>query len=346
MTQPQVAVPIVADHEIDDKPFFNGAGIFESAQGIYDGLSQGDWLDAGGNAFAFAFDLVGAITDPLQTVISAGVGWLIEYCRPLKEPLDWLAGNVDAIQNNSKTWANIRVRVNEAARQYAEALDQNMAMWQSRAGRAFQNEARTHIEAMQSLSLMAAVGEKGVAILAGVIALVRNTIRDIIADIIGAIISKAIQAATVILAPKALAEIALLIAKVTNKILNVLERLVRTVRRLLGLVEDGGTLMKQIREAYDSVRGTAVTQVLGSGISDGAGAGSKFGAAWGVVAGGTPVRSAAQSIGESVVAGLKGNLRQEAGKAAQNLKDRAQDAADEVRRQEALRQQQAAAGGG
>lgn len=344
MTQPQVAKPILATHKDEHEPFFNGAGIFESAQGIYDGLSKDDWWEAAGNGFAFAFDLVGAITDPLQTGISAVVGWLIEYCRPLQEPLDWLAGDIDAIQNNSKTWANIRVRVDEAAAQYAEALTVNTAMWRSPAGRAFQAEARTQIEAMQSLALMAAVGEKGVAILAGVIAAVRNTIRDIIADVIGAIVSKAIQAATVILAPKALAEIALLIARITNKILNVLERLIRTVRRLLGLVESGGTLMKQIGDAYDNVRSTAVSQVLGSALSEGAGVRSKFYTAFRVVAGDTPVRSIAESIGESAVSGLKGNLRQEAGKAAQRLQDQAREA--EKRRQEELYRQAAAANGG
>jgi hypothetical protein len=57
------------------------AGSFES----------GSWIDGTIGGFGVAMDALGVMTDPLGTLVSWGVAWLIEHLKPLSDALDWLA---------------------------------------------------------------------------------------------------------------------------------------------------------------------------------------------------------------------------------------------------------------
>ncbi len=349
MTGQQATVPLVAQHAQEPTKFFTGTGILESAQGVVDGYNDGEYAALAGNALAFGMSAVastlGTIMDPLQAVFSAGVGWLFEHVSYLKEPLDWLAGDPGAIQNNAQTWGNIRVRIDEAVQHYGEALQTNAELWQSRAATAYQAEARDHIETLQGLSRLATAGEKGCTVVAAMVAVVRSTIRDIIADVVGAAISKALQALTVVLAPKALVEIAVLIGKVSTKILSLLDRLVKAVRRLAGLTERGADLLKRIQQALDGAATLKSSRIAGGLLADGAGAGSGLASAWKAVGGGQQLvyGTTGRVVRDGVKPGLLGNFAQEAGGAVDKLRTQAQKAEDEVHRQEQQRQAAAAA---
>jgi hypothetical protein len=43
------------------------------------------------------------VTDPIGTLAQYGVSWLIEHVQPLKDCLDWLAGNPPVIQGFADT---------------------------------------------------------------------------------------------------------------------------------------------------------------------------------------------------------------------------------------------------
>lgn len=338
-------VPLVAQHAKDSNTF-TGAGILESATGIVEGINEGDWASAAGNAVAFGLGAIGAIMDPLQAVASAGVGWLIEHVDFLKEPLDWLAGDAAAIQRNAKTWGNISVLMTEAATAYEQALRANLGQWQSRAATAYQGEAEVRIEALQALSVLATGGEKGCTIVGCVVGVVRATVRDIIADVVGAIISKALQAITVVLAPKALVEIAVLVGEVSTKILNLLQRLVRTVKRLSGQFELGSGLLKQIEEALEGAAALRRTRVMVGLFSDGGGVRSKLDAIVEVAGGSQGIGRVPGFVKDSAKGGLLENFAQEAGKADDNLRkeaDRAEQARRRLEEEQRLTQQQQAA---
>src|SRR5881275_1156438 len=84
--------PLVAAPK-DSTTGITGISIAESAVGLAHGIKSGDWVEVGLSAVGGALDVLAMVIDPLGTLASYGVSWLIEHVRPLKEALDWFAGH-------------------------------------------------------------------------------------------------------------------------------------------------------------------------------------------------------------------------------------------------------------
>jgi hypothetical protein len=52
-------------------------------------------------------NVVGTALDPFGSLASMGVSWAIEQCEPLREALDWFAGDPEAVEVQACTWDNI-----------------------------------------------------------------------------------------------------------------------------------------------------------------------------------------------------------------------------------------------
>src|SRR5262245_24299044 len=83
-----------------------GAGIVDSYAGLVsaitsDAESEGEKVcDVALSAVGVVTDTIGFAIDPLGSVLTAGVGWLLEHISFLREPLDALLGNPDEINAN------------------------------------------------------------------------------------------------------------------------------------------------------------------------------------------------------------------------------------------------------
>src|SRR5262245_1691438 len=111
--------PLVATAQ-DPTTAVTGIGIAESAQGLAHGVSNGDWVEAGLSAVGVGLEVLSMVIDPLGTLASYGVSWLIEHVRPLKEALDWFAGDPPVIQSFSDTWGNVAGEVNSIAADFQQ----------------------------------------------------------------------------------------------------------------------------------------------------------------------------------------------------------------------------------
>ncbi|MCA2211829.1 hypothetical protein [Jidongwangia harbinensis] len=232
---------------------YEGAGIFESASGLVDSMAHRDWLGAGGNAVATGLSLIGAVMDPLQAVFAAGVGWLMEHVSFLREPLDKLMGDPKAIEGHAKTWYNIEQRIYDATDFFADEVNRSTAAWAAQSAEAYRRRARGHAESVQALGKIADGMAKATTIVGAMVGVVRNTIRDIVAEVVGACISKALQALTVVLIPKVAAEVAILVAKTSTKILGILKRLFAAIREMGVFTRQMGGLLEQIGQANRNV---------------------------------------------------------------------------------------------
>jgi hypothetical protein len=232
---------------------YEGAGIFESACGVVDGVTHGDWLGAGGNAVATGLSLIGAIMDPLQAVFAAGVGWLMEHVSFLREPLDKLMGDPKAIEGHAQTWSNIEQRIYDATDFLVDEVNRSTAVWAAQSAEAYRRRARLHADSIQAMGKIADGMSKATTIVGAMVGVIRNTIRDIVAEVIGACISKAIQAVTVVLIPKVVAEVAILVGKTSAKILNLLKRLFTAIREMGVLTKQMSGLLQEISHANRNV---------------------------------------------------------------------------------------------
>ncbi|OJF14853.1 hypothetical protein [Couchioplanes caeruleus] len=276
--------------------WYEGTGILESVMGTVDGYSNGDYLGMGGNMAAGALSLVGAIMDPFQAVFAAGVGWLMENLSVLREPLDWLCGDPKEIEGHAATWRNIGERVNFAATSYADEVRTSTLDWTTLAADAYRGRAGRHIEDIQALSGIGEGIAKMTLIAGAMVGVIRNTVRDIIAEVVGAAISKAVQALLVVTIPKVLAEVALLVAECSAKILNLLKRLVGAVSRLTGDIQALSGLLDRIGTSLKS--GTDGALVNGGWRAQAAGDMMERGPVTGIRDGWTATKEAYRTIGK------------------------------------------------
>jgi hypothetical protein len=232
---------------------YEGAGIFESACGLVDGIAHRDWLGAGGNAVATGLSLIGAVMDPLQAVFAAGVGWLMEHVSFLREPLDKLMGDSKAIEGHAQSWYNIEQRIYDAVDFFVDQVNRSTAAWAAQSAEAYRRRARAHAESVQAMGKIADGMSKATTIVGAMVGVVRNTIRDIVAEVVGACISKAIQAATVVLIPKVAAEVAILVSKTSAKILGLLKRLFAAIKEMGVLTKQMSHIIEEIGQANRNV---------------------------------------------------------------------------------------------
>ena len=226
--------------------WYEGAGILESVMGTVDGFSNGDYFGMAGNMLSTGLSAIGTIMDPFQAIFAAGVGWLMEHVSFLREPLDWLCGDPKEIEGHANTWRNIGRRIDFTATYYADEVRKSTLDWTTMAADAYRGRAGRHLEDIQSLGAISEGVAKLTLIAGAMIGVVRNTVRDIIAEVVGAAVSKAIQAVLVVTIPKVVAEVGLLVAECSAKILNMLRRLIKTITKLTGDIKVLGDLLERI----------------------------------------------------------------------------------------------------
>ncbi|MBO3737896.1 hypothetical protein [Actinoplanes flavus] len=236
-----------------DRKVYEGAGIFESASGMVEGFANRDWGGFGGNLLATTLGTVGAITDPLQMVFSAGLGWLLEHVSAIREPFDKLLGNPKAIEGHAESWKRIESRIYEAADLLVAEAEKTTAVWAAEAAEAYRRRAHDQALTIQAMGKIADGMGKLTYGLGTLVGVVRNTIRDILCQFAGSLISIGLQAVTGVMMPAALLKVADLAFNTSRTILGVLRRLFDGIRDAGRAMKLMSVLLKQIHKANDNV---------------------------------------------------------------------------------------------
>jgi hypothetical protein len=128
---------VVAPENEDAQPLDNweGAGVASSWADL-DAAMSADHVDPVQVAYTAAgagLDTLGAIVEPLDSLASAGVGWLIEHVWFLHEPLDALAGDPTQITAQAQTWQNVGAELGAVAQDHRTAVAA-LGAWEGMAG--------------------------------------------------------------------------------------------------------------------------------------------------------------------------------------------------------------------
>lgn len=185
-----------SNFRLDDENKFAGGGIVESFSELVGAIKKEGENDAAQIAVAsvtVGLDVLGMVLDPLGTVFAAGVGWLIEHIGFLREPLDLLMGDPDAIKANA---ALIQM---EAAKfkQYAAEHDQALAAvagWKGEAADKFRKSMQDLSEELQSYGEIVSGASDTTVNMGVAVAATRALVRDIIATLIGGLVAGALAA--------------------------------------------------------------------------------------------------------------------------------------------------------
>jgi hypothetical protein len=244
------ANPLVAQQE-QHATSYSGIGILDSATQCVDAISSGNWIDIGIDTAAASLDALSLVSDPAGALLSYGIGWLIEHVDALSEPLDWLAGNPDAISTHAQTWGHVAHAMSAAGQDYAHAMSSDLTTWQGAAADAYRARGND-IGHLLDAAAIAAEGIQVAVTMAGmIVAAVRDKILELIADLVSRLISYAAElAATAGLAAPVVAEQAIsLIAKWAAKIAELITRLLRTIKALVPLLRHLDEIFGAIKKA-------------------------------------------------------------------------------------------------
>ncbi|AXB46889.1 DUF6531 domain-containing protein [Amycolatopsis albispora] len=222
-----------------------GIGIAESAVDLANGVSDGSWVEAGLGAVGVGLEVLSLVVDPIGTLASYGVSWLIEHVQPLKEALDWLAGDPPVIQSFSDTWANVAAEVNAIAGDLGNEVTNGTAGWQGGGAEAYRGAAAEQADALAGAASLADGISAGVMIMGTVVAAVRELVRDLVAELVGKLITWALEAAGTLgfATPVIAVQATTAISKTITKISDFIRKLVKTI----------GNVSPKIRKIIDKL---------------------------------------------------------------------------------------------
>jgi hypothetical protein len=178
------------------------------------------------------------VVDPLGSLASWGVGWLMEHVKPLREALDWLAGNPEEVAAHAATWHNVSTAAAGTHRQYADAVRAQTAEWVGASGDAYRDHAAQQLDAIRGIATASGAisyAVEGAGLLVG---LVRGIVRDLIAQFVATLAARlpqwlAEEGLTLgIGTPVVAGQAAALVAQWVDRIQHFLRALLNSLRRL------------------------------------------------------------------------------------------------------------------
>jgi hypothetical protein len=172
-----------------------GSGIFNDVATSVKDFADGDWGNAAMDVATDGLDLLGAAMDPLGTLASAGVGFLIEHISFLKDGLDKLAGNPEAVTAKAVTWQNVAKQLTETADSYEQQSSKLGESYKNGGGAAaYQATAKGYADSMRGAAGHAQNASTAMQVGAAIVGTERGLIRDMISEFVGELIVKALAA--------------------------------------------------------------------------------------------------------------------------------------------------------
>ena len=245
--------PLVVQ-ERSSTTWYTGLGLVEDAAQVSNGIHNNSWVDGTLGTVGGSLDILAMAIDPLGSLAAWGVSWLMEHVQPLKEALDRLAGNPDAVSAHAASWGNVAKYAADAGTQYSDAINYEVAGWEGDSGDAYRQHAAVHVSVMQGISTAAhgiSYAVEGAGLLVG---LVRGIVRDLIAQFVGTLAARLPQwlaeaGLTLGLGtPVVIGQVAALVAKWANKIQHFIRALLNSLRKLHPMIDQLGEILTALRK--------------------------------------------------------------------------------------------------
>lgn len=176
-----------------------GAGFFDSAFSLKKAVDEGDSLSIGLASAGMAIEILGMVADPIGSLLTAGIGWLIEHIVIFRWPLDFLLGDPKGIEAAKTAIYKEAAEVREWSKEHGAATTKFMEKWDGEAADTFRADMEGVAAQIDALAGYIEFAGKQMGIAGAVIGAVRGIVRDIIAMTLAGILKAAIVA--VALAP-------------------------------------------------------------------------------------------------------------------------------------------------
>lgn len=232
-----------------------GAGLLEDGYDLVNAVNDRSWLDGTLAGVSAVVDTVAAVSDPIGSLLSAGLGWLIDHLSPLNQWLEDLTGDADQVRAFAQTWSNISGQLDGAAQELSGKVAADLADIRGQAAdtyRSLMNDAGGHIEAASG---WASGISAAFAIAAEIVQVVHDLVRDALADLVGAIISWVAELAFTfgLATPLVVEQVATRVASLATQLGTNITSLLRSLKNLGSLLESLKTLFKRAKDIFDDL---------------------------------------------------------------------------------------------
>jgi hypothetical protein len=164
---------------------FAGAGPLEGAAGIVKSIQDGDWLSAVGNGVAASIDVLGFFENPVKTLATTAIGWLVEHLSALDAFLDQTTGDPAAVQNAAETFFQAAKNLDEVAAQQIRSFGTDVQAYRSGhspSAVAFEQRVGPRGDELKTLSLQCLGLGEAMNAAALAVSACRGIIRDLLTE--------------------------------------------------------------------------------------------------------------------------------------------------------------------
>jgi uncharacterized protein YukE len=217
---------------------WTGFGLADSVEDLTVAIKSEGWVDDALAGGGLVLEAAGTVLDPFSALLSSGLGWAMEYFQPLREALDSLTGNPDAVAAHVTTWNNMAAELMGCAEELQGNLARDMPTWKGDASSAYQELMVNNVEGIGGLAGTAAAMAAATEGAIGLVQLTREIVRDLIADLVARVIVWAVEAIFVVTIPVIAAQIVGAVLKWAGRIMmytNALIASLTNLRKLLGV---------------------------------------------------------------------------------------------------------------
>ena len=251
---------LVAERQ-DARSGFEGLGIIEDGHALVEAIQGGSWM---GTALGVAFtglDVASAVSDPIGTLISMGLGWALEWVWPFNELFNALAGDAAQVEANAQTWENVAMALGAAGAQLEEDTATCLSDMAGDGVEAIRTSADGVAEHVRAASQWAQAMADGLRMASGIVQVVHDVVRQAITDLIGTICSVAIEEACTLGLATALVieQITTRVAALSTHVFEAIGHLKTAFSSFHGLLSELGRLWNTLTGAISSMfhRGAA-----------------------------------------------------------------------------------------
>lgn len=251
---------LVAERQ-DARSGFEGLGIIEDGHALVEAIQGGSWM---GTALGVAFtglDVASAVSDPIGTLISMGLGWALEWVWPFNELFNALAGDAAQVEANAQTWENVAMALGAAGAQLEEDTATCLSDMAGNGVEAIRTSAGGVAEHVRAASQWAQAMADGLRMASGIVQVVHDVVRQAISDLIGTICSVAIEEACTLGLATALVieQITTRVAALSTHVFEAIGHLKTAFSSFHGLLSELGRLWNTLTGAISSMfhRGAA-----------------------------------------------------------------------------------------
>ena len=108
--------------------------------GLDKARKENDQVAIGIGSAGMALETIGLVLDPIGSLLTAGIGWLIEHITILRWPLDILMGDPIGINAASEALTAEKKKLEQWSKDHQTALDTLLKDWSGQAADQFKKD--------------------------------------------------------------------------------------------------------------------------------------------------------------------------------------------------------------